>query len=325
MDLSAGYLQQCAADTGFPIATLEKVSRLGEVAENIARHPFLRERLLLKGGTALNLCFGPPSRLSVDLDYNYVGCLDRKEMLRERPLVEAALDELVSRLKYHVQTSADGFAGHIFYLNYMSVLGGQGQIKVDLNYMYREPLPEPRERELWQPGDLDRPMIRTVSKEELCVGKMLALLDRMAVRDAWDVGQLPSELQETVQTDRYRAWFIGFSVTLNHPLGNYCRSRIEEVLTPKEIEQMLAPLLVGRNQPDPQGLFDRMWIVMEPLLVLKESEKEYIAGVQQGKLRPDLVFPGDPEKALFLERHPSIKWKLQNVIEHLNRLKDEGP
>ena len=49
MELSAGYLQRCAADTGFSVATLEKVSRLGEVADNIARHPFLREKLLLKG------------------------------------------------------------------------------------------------------------------------------------------------------------------------------------------------------------------------------------------------------------------------------------
>jgi len=255
----------------------------------------------------------------VDLDYNYVGCLEREEMLRERPKVEAALNELVSRLNYLVQDSADGFAGHVFYLNYLSVLGGQDQIKVDLNYMYREPLLEPRERELWQPGDLDRPMVQIVSNVELCVGKMLALLDRMAVRDAWDIGQLPSELQETVQTDQYRAWFVGFSATLSHPLGNYCRSRIEEVLTQEAIDRMLAPMLMGRNQPDPQGIFDKMWNVMEPLLNLTDSEKEFIAGIQQGKLRTDLVFPGDSEKALILERHPSLKWKLYNVIEHLNR------
>ena len=317
MEISSVYLQRCAADTGFPIATLEKVTRLGEIAAGIARHPFLRDRLLLKGGTALNLCFGSPARLSVDLDYNYVGHLDRTEMLRERPLVEVATKELASRLRYQVQDSADGFAGHVIFLNYMSVLGGRDQIKVDLSYLYREPVPEPEERELWQPGDLDRPVIRTVSKEELCVGKMLALLDRMAVRDVWDVGQLPSELQETVKTGGFKSWFVGFAAALTHPLGNYGRSRIEEGLTPETIERMLTPMIIGRNQPDPQGLMDRMWDVMSPLLELTESEAEYIAEIHRGKFRSDLVFPAAPEKAAFLERHPRIKWKLQNVIEHL--------
>jgi predicted nucleotidyltransferase component of viral defense system len=52
---------------------MEKVVRLGGLAGDIARHPFLGHVLALKGGTALNLCYGPPKRLSVDLDYNYIG------------------------------------------------------------------------------------------------------------------------------------------------------------------------------------------------------------------------------------------------------------
>jgi hypothetical protein len=44
---------------------LEKVVRLGEIAGDIARHPLLGEALTLKGGSALNLCYGPPRRLAV--------------------------------------------------------------------------------------------------------------------------------------------------------------------------------------------------------------------------------------------------------------------
>ena len=35
--------------------------------------------------TAINLCFGEPKRMSVDLDYNYIGHLDRARMLEDRP------------------------------------------------------------------------------------------------------------------------------------------------------------------------------------------------------------------------------------------------
>ena len=80
-----GRLRTISSQTGFRMETLEKVVRLGEVMSDIAKHPLLSRVLLLKGGTALNLCFGEPRRLSVDLDFNYVGHLDRKAMLAERP------------------------------------------------------------------------------------------------------------------------------------------------------------------------------------------------------------------------------------------------
>ena len=81
MTISLEYLERCSAETGFPVAGLEKVARLGEMAAEVGRHPLLSDVLLLKGGTALNLAFGPPERLSVDLHFNYVGAGERERML----------------------------------------------------------------------------------------------------------------------------------------------------------------------------------------------------------------------------------------------------
>ena len=91
MKLSVEYLEKLSAETGFQIAALEKVIRLGELASGINGHPFLMKNLILKCGTALNLGFGKPGRLSVDLDYNYIGKIDREDMIRERPVVEQAV------------------------------------------------------------------------------------------------------------------------------------------------------------------------------------------------------------------------------------------
>ena len=123
MNPSREYLQACSIQTGYQIAPLEKVVRLGEMAGDITRHPFLGKVLALKGGTALNLCFGPPKRLSVDLDYNYVGNLEREKMLEDRPRVEAAIYELSRRRGYQPQRSADSLAGRKFFLTYRSVVG----------------------------------------------------------------------------------------------------------------------------------------------------------------------------------------------------------
>ncbi|HXN21293.1 MAG TPA: nucleotidyl transferase AbiEii/AbiGii toxin family protein [Candidatus Dormibacteraeota bacterium] len=53
----------------------------------ILKHSFLRNKLVLKGGTALNLFYLDLARLSVDIDLNYIG---REEMLSERPDVTKA-------------------------------------------------------------------------------------------------------------------------------------------------------------------------------------------------------------------------------------------
>jgi len=131
MSVSLEYLTQCAAETGYRVEPLEKVVRLGNLAGDIARHPLLGPVLALKGGTALNLCYGPPKRLSVDLDYNYVGEIERRKMLEDRPRVEAAAAEIAKRQGYRVQQSADAFAGRKLYLRYRSVLGQEERIELD--------------------------------------------------------------------------------------------------------------------------------------------------------------------------------------------------
>ena len=129
-----------AAESGFPPELLEKVIRLGEVAALIARHPLLSRILALKGGTALNLFGGPPPRLSVDLDFNYIGALDRQAMLQERPDVERAVAAIARELKYRIQWSRDEHAGRKIFLNFSGASGSGDRIEVDVNFSQRLPL-----------------------------------------------------------------------------------------------------------------------------------------------------------------------------------------
>jgi Nucleotidyl transferase AbiEii toxin, Type IV TA system len=68
MNLSLRDLQAEAAATGFSPDTLDKVIRLIDLLNAFCSHPFLKVRMALKGGTALNLFVFDLPRLSVDID-----------------------------------------------------------------------------------------------------------------------------------------------------------------------------------------------------------------------------------------------------------------
>jgi predicted nucleotidyltransferase component of viral defense system len=91
MKISYEKLTAQAEATGFRPDVLEKVAHLLGLLEALGMHPFLKDKLELKGGTALNLFVFNVPRLSVDIDLNYVGAADRDNMLAERPRIEQAV------------------------------------------------------------------------------------------------------------------------------------------------------------------------------------------------------------------------------------------
>lgn len=318
MSVSLKYLQDCSVRTGYRIDSLEKVVRLGEMAADIARHPFLGAVLALKGGTAFNLCFGPPKRLSVDLDYNYIGHLDRAAMLEAKPEVEKAVADLARRQGYRVQRSADAFAGRKYYMLYRSAVGTEDRIEVDLNFLFRMPVCGLELRDLWQPGELEHPRIRVVSLEEILIGKFLALLDRGAVRDVWDIAYPPLSSDKIFQSAQFRRWFIALSSILEHPLPTYNRARLEAGMSDGDIAERLSPMLAG-DAPVRLELIERAWHAIDEFLKLESDEAAYVTAVAHGELKPELLFPDNLEEAGRVAAHPAILWKLQNVKNYLAR------
>lgn len=78
MKFTPSQIRELAGDTRFPADNLEKVLRLHELLTEFHKHPLLKGKLVLKGGTALNLFYLKLARLSVDIDLNYIGSIDRE-------------------------------------------------------------------------------------------------------------------------------------------------------------------------------------------------------------------------------------------------------
>lgn len=181
-----------AVETGFQPSVLEKTLRHFDLLQEIGRNPALSERLALKGGTALNHFFFDPERLSIDIDFNFVGVLSQTSMKAERPVVEAALQDLLLSQGYVVRRKASGHAGGKWLLRYNSVLGDRGTLELDLNYMARKPLFGTARMSSRPIGDFQANGVHVIDIHEVIAGKFVALIGRSASRDLYDVHRLLS-------------------------------------------------------------------------------------------------------------------------------------
>lgn len=82
MRISSEKLSAEGELTGFRPEVLEKVAHLLSLLDSFKSHPFLKGKLAIKGGTALNLFVFDVPRLSIDIDLNYVGAESREDMIQ---------------------------------------------------------------------------------------------------------------------------------------------------------------------------------------------------------------------------------------------------
>jgi predicted nucleotidyltransferase component of viral defense system len=311
-------LQELAQETGFDVASLEKVARLANLLEGIGGLEGLATRLALKGGTALNLAFGRPSRLSVDLDFNLVGAESREELLEVRPGVESKLQALARSQGFGIQRSADAHAGRKFFLRYSRIVDAQpDRIEVDLNYLHRVCLLPTDRRTIWRP-DAEGPVTKVLSWPEIAAGKLVAFLDRAAPRDAWDVSRLPQLSPDSWPPLDLKPIFIALAGTLPRPLHEYGRKGLDRIRD-IDVSRLLWPMLLTGERPDAQSLREACWSVVVPLLDLTESQIEFCDRLQRGELRPEFLSFHNSEIVERVRRHPALLWKAENARGHARR------
>jgi len=189
MQITTRLIRNWADEGGIPDLTLAELDyRLVYALQAIYADPFLRDRLCLKGGTALNKLYLPDQgRLSVDLDFNAVG--PRERVLQERTQISravmAALQQqdggydLTYRWRYEQAT---------VYARFLPLSGAARQrLKVEISFVERFAILGRQKRPLLI-SPLDEPLaINTYHLEELTSTKLRALYDRRKGRDMYDL------------------------------------------------------------------------------------------------------------------------------------------
>ena len=114
MIFSQEFIEDLANQNGFQRDIIEKQLYLLHILREISSHPFLKDKFTLKGGTAINLFLYDLPRLSVDIDFNYIGAADRETMMSERPQIESALRRILESNDIAVEHVSDEHAGGKF-------------------------------------------------------------------------------------------------------------------------------------------------------------------------------------------------------------------
>jgi len=308
---SREYLLKLSKDTGFLPQGLQKQMTLLDLLREISRHPLLRTKFALKGGTALNLFWLPLPRLSVDIDLNYIASVDRGTMLKDRPLVESELRKLIESRSITVQFApTDEHAGAKWRLRAPSAFGGSFALEFDLNYLMRVPIGSISSK---RPYPLDEDYsfsFNSVSFEELFGGKITALLERSAARDLYDVAMLSkTSVDHDLAALRKAQILIGVTSRKDwrtvdlHTIDSIDQKMIADELTPV-LRQDEAPKLEAMKSEAQKGL--------DQILNRTESEVEFLNRfLEQGEYEPELLF--DAGQAQVLKNHPAVLWKLQNL------------
>ena len=171
MKFSSSEVSPVVEATGFKAEMVEKVLHLLNLLNLLNSHPFLKGKWVLKGGTALNMFMLALPRLSVDIDLNYIGALDREEMLAERPRIEQAAQAVFSREGFTTKRVPNEHAGGKWRLSYQSLTGQSGNLEVDINFMFRQPLWDIQPADSHPLGDFQARNIPVLDIHELAAGK----------------------------------------------------------------------------------------------------------------------------------------------------------
>lgn len=314
MNLSLQDLQREAGATGFPPETLEKSIRLVGLLNALRSHPFLKTRIALKGGTALNLFIFDVPRLSVDIDVNYIGACDRETMLAERPKVEQALQAVCGREGLALKSAPSEHAGGKWRLTYAAATGRSGNLELDVNYLLRTPLWPAELADSRPVGSFQATQVRLLDLHELAAGKLAALLSRTASRDVFDAVELLR--RDDLDPAKLR---LGFVVYGGANRRDWRAISVKDVkLDPAELKSQLLPTLRPGALPKAKvkALASDCRDLLSAVLPLTRDEHEFIERLnERGEIAARLLTK-DQAMMAKIQENPALLWKAMNVRKH---------
>ena len=297
---------------GFNRDTFEKVIRLRMILEFMNTQACMREHLLLKGGTAINLTVFNLPRLSVDIDLDFVPNLMRDETAKERERLTEILKGYMSEQGYFL-SEASRFSHSLdaFHYNYVNAAGNRDMIKIEINYSLRTHV-FPSEDRVFVTDAFGEPIkVRTVAAMEIFAAKTNALLSRAAARDLYDFGNMTDMRLFSEEEDMFRKCIIFYATISAKEVNKTFDTSAIDSLVFSKIKSDLFPVLAVRDKFDLEGKKQQAKEYIASLMKPTEAENDYMERFIAKEYKPELLFD-EAEIVERLRNHPMALWKCKS-------------
>ena len=319
-NLDKAILERASAETGFVRDNLEKVYRLADVLDFISSNTYLKDKLVLKGGTAINLTVFDLPRLSFDIDLDLSQNCTREEMLETREEIEDLLVRYMTASGYSIDTGRGKNAHSLgsWAFSYLNAGGNRDNIKVEINYSMRAHILSPVERTVRFPFMEQDLHVISLAPQELFGSKIKALLERTAARDLYDIyNMIMADIFNGEELAMVRKCVIFYkSVGSTGPFKKDIKLDAIDALSFSKVRQTLLPVLRKGTFVDLPEMKDKVQRFLKELLQMTDEEKQYIEEFSKGRYSPELLFD-DIDMVERIKLHPMALWKAEKIRQSL--------
>ena len=307
MEFSRQYLTRLAQESNFIKDTLEKVLRLSEILKFINSDVVFKDKLALKGGTAINLTAVELPRLSVDIDLDFTVNVDREELPEIKEKFKKRLTDYMWQEGYSLADFRDHFALTSFLFNYINNAGNRDNIKVEINFLDRCHVLPLEKKKILTKGIVEDFEVLALNTIELYASKINALLSRATPRDLYDVNAM-IENNVIIDTELLRKCLVFY----NAIGGDYDIQELDyknvERLDYRKYKTQLKPVISKDDKFDIDQAKERVIAYVKDLLVLTDGEKEFLSKLKEKTYEPELLFDNE-EIVANIKNHPAALWR----------------
>lgn len=258
---------------GFSLISAEKVYRLTRILELLQKEAKFKD-MVFYGGTALN--FLPHKkclRLSVDLDFTFIG----KKPNREE--IISSITSILKSLNYEeskIIRKDDERAELVTNLesSYTDLHGNNSSIQFDLNFKEKETIFPLDVHNFNHPYEnLPKFKVKSYSLEELYGAKFNAMLERTHPRDIFDLHNMPKKLD----LKKIKKAFIYDTAVKGTDLTKYQISSMDQQFEDKMkrgIDQTLFDMLRTGEKPNLKKMYSDVRELVSTMLKLTKEEQE---------------------------------------------------
>lgn len=304
-----------AKELGFVRDTFEKVCRLSDVLKFFENDDLLKDTLALKGGTAINLTIFDLPRLSVDIDLDFSQNIPRNEMLNVREVITERISKYMTANGYVLSGKTKRHhALDSFVYEYQNAGGMKDNIKIEINYMLRIHLLPLKRRKVNLPWFQEDLTVLSVAPMEIFASKIVALLNRTAPRDLYDIyNLLKCGLFDESEQDMLRKCVLFYSCIGSESVPKSFAFDSIDKMPQNKIKTDLLPVLRFGVYFDLKLARDKVTEYLKGLLVPTSQEKEFMIAFSKGDFKPELLFSEEMAKKLISQ--PMASWKCKKIQE----------